>query len=92
MEASRNILRGIDMRCACFCCSYSTDSPELQHRKLGDLSFLVQHYELAYTSYHSAKREFNNDHAWLYFAGSLVSLLCSRFFLCAGSGTSMHRD
>ena len=52
--------------------SYPTESPELQHRKLGDLSFLVQHYELAYNSYHSAKREFNNDHAWLYFAGSLV--------------------
>lgn len=53
--------------------SYQRESAELQHRKLGDLSFLVQHYDLAYNSYHSAKREFNNDHAWLYFAGALVS-------------------
>ena len=53
--------------------SYHVDSAELQQRKLGDLAFLVQHYELAYVSYYEAKREFNNDHAWIYFAGALVS-------------------
>ena len=36
---------------------------------------MVQHYELAFNSYHAAKREFNNDHAWVYFAGALVSFL-----------------
>ena len=42
-------------------------------RRLGDLSFLVQMYEMAYTSYHTAKRDFNNDQAWMHFAGALVS-------------------
>lgn len=59
--------------------SYTMDAPELHHRRLGDLAFLVQHFDLAYNSYHSAKRDFNNDHAWVYFAGALVSSmhLCS---------------
>ena len=52
---------------------YDSDSPELLWRKLGDLAFLVQNYELAYNSYHTAKRDFNTNHAWLYFAGALVS-------------------
>ena len=52
--------------------SYPVDSVELQQRKLGDLAFLVQHYELAFNSYHAAKREFNNDRALVYFAGALV--------------------
>eukprot|EP00795_Rhopilema_esculentum_P001366 gene1366-15771_t len=59
--------------------SYPVDSAELQQRKLGDLAFLVQHYELAFNSYHAAKREFNNDHAWLYFAGALEMAAISAF-------------
>ena len=54
-------------------CSYSNDAPELHLRKLGDLAFLVQNYEMAYECYHATKRDFNNDHAWFYFAGALVS-------------------
>ena len=52
--------------------SYSSDAPELFQRKLGDLAFLVQNYEFAYNCYHTAKREFNHEHAWFYFAGALV--------------------
>ena len=52
---------------------YSNDAPELFYRKLGDLAFLVQYYELAYTCYHTAKRDFNSEHVWFYFAGALVS-------------------
>lgn len=52
--------------------SYTSDSPELFQRKLGDLAFLVQNYEFAYNSYHTAKRDFNHEHAWFYFAGALV--------------------
>ena len=55
------------------CFSYMSDAPELYQRKLGDLAFLVQNYELAYTNYHAAKRDFNGEHAWFYFAGALVS-------------------
>ena len=56
-----------------FAFSYTNDSPELFQRKLGDLAFLVQNYEFAYNSYHTAKRDFNHEHAWFYFAGALVS-------------------
>lgn len=58
---------------------YSNDSPELFQRKLGDLAFLVQNYELAYNSYHTAKRDFNNEHAWFYFAGALEMAAISAF-------------
>ncbi|XP_052816266.1 trafficking protein particle complex subunit 8-like isoform X2 [Mya arenaria] len=50
---------------------YSKDAPELQMRRLADLAFLFQLYEFSYNTYHTAKRDFNNDHAWLHFAGAL---------------------
>ena len=55
-------------------CRYSKDAPELQMRRLADIAFLFQLYDFAYNTYHTAKRDFNNDHAWLHFAGALVSL------------------
>uniref|UniRef100_A0A7M5V1Y5 Trafficking protein particle complex subunit 8 n=2 Tax=Clytia hemisphaerica TaxID=252671 RepID=A0A7M5V1Y5_9CNID len=70
--------------------NYQRDSVELQHRRLGDLSFLVQHYDLAYNSYHSAKREFNNDHAWLYFAGSLEMAAISAFLTPNNKNYPVH--
>ncbi|XP_047140393.1 trafficking protein particle complex subunit 8 isoform X2 [Hydra vulgaris] len=70
--------------------SYAADSPELHHRRLGDLAFLIQHYELAYSSYHSAKREFNNDHAWVYFAGALEMASVSAFMLGAARVYPVH--
>ncbi|PIK47727.1 putative trafficking protein particle complex subunit 8 [Apostichopus japonicus] len=45
---------------------YLREAPELQMRRLADLAFLVQMYELAYTSYHTAKRDFSNDQAWMH--------------------------
>ena len=54
--------------------SYTSDAPELYQRKLGDLAFLVQNYEFAYNCYHTAKRDFNHEHAWFYFAGALVRI------------------
>ena len=41
-------------------------------RRLADLAFLFQLYEIAYQTYHQAKKDFNNDHAWLHYAGALV--------------------
>lgn len=58
---------------------YTSDAPELYQRKLGDLAFLVQNYELAYNCYHTAKRDFNNEHAWFYFAGALEMAAISAF-------------
>lgn len=52
---------------------YPPEAPELQIRKMADLCFLVQHYELAYSCYHTAKKDFLSDQAMLYAAGALVS-------------------
>lgn len=52
--------------------SYGPDAPELQVRKLGDLAFMFQLYEVAYQAYHNAKRDFSADQAWLHFAGASV--------------------
>ena len=53
-------------------CSYTSEAPEMQLRRLGDLTFMFQLYEQAYQTYHTCKRDFNNDHAWLHYAGALV--------------------
>ncbi|XP_071958347.1 trafficking protein particle complex subunit 8-like isoform X2 [Antedon mediterranea] len=60
---------------------YLRESPELQMRRLGDLAFLVQMYELAYTSFHTAKRDFNNDHAYMHCAGALEMAATSAFMV-----------
>ncbi|XP_064097927.1 trafficking protein particle complex subunit 8-like isoform X2 [Macrobrachium nipponense] len=49
---------------------YSPEATELQTRRLGDLCFMFGLYELAYSSYHTAKNDFKSDQAWLYFAGA----------------------
>lgn len=58
---------------------YTSDAPELQMRRLGDLAFLFQMYDFAYNTYHAAKRDFNNDHAWLHYAGALEMACISMF-------------
>ncbi len=34
---------------------------------------MFQLYDIAYQMYHTNKRDFNNDQAWLHYAGALVS-------------------
>ncbi|XP_051953858.1 trafficking protein particle complex subunit 8-like isoform X2 [Xyrauchen texanus] len=58
---------------------YPSEAPELQIRKMADLCFLVQHYELAYNFYHSAKKDFLSDQAMLYAAGALEMAAVSAF-------------
>lgn len=63
---------------------YSYEAPEMQQRKLGDLTMCLSMYELAYLSFHSSKKEFQNDGAWLYYAGAseataIASLCCNKF-------------
>ncbi|RXM29241.1 Trafficking protein particle complex subunit 8 [Acipenser ruthenus] len=58
---------------------YPPEAPELQIRKLADLCFLVQHYDLAYSCYHTAKKDFLNDQAMLYAAGALEMAAVSAF-------------
>ncbi|XP_067086412.1 trafficking protein particle complex subunit 8 isoform X2 [Osmerus mordax] len=58
---------------------YPAEAPELQIRKMADLCFLVQHYELAYSCYHTAKKDFLSDQAMLYAAGALEMAAVSAF-------------
>ena len=55
----------------------------MQIRRLADLAFMFQLYELAYQMYHAAKKEFNSEHAWLHFAGALVSKVNMRYLMNA---------
>ena len=59
--------------------SYHPESAQLQVRRLGDLAFLLGHYELAYHSYHSAKKDFEADQAWLHYAGAMEMAALSVF-------------
>ena len=61
-----------DVACCDVFCSYTTEAPEMQLRRLADLAMMFQLYELSYHTYHQCKRDFNNDHAWLHFAGATV--------------------
>eukprot|EP00051_Salpingoeca_urceolata_P002448 m.50250 g.50250 ORF g.50250 m.50250 type:complete len:1293 (-) comp12141_c1_seq1:266-4144(-) len=57
--------------------AYAFNSQELQMRRLGDYAFMLQDYELAYTTYHSVKKDFNADKAWKHLAGTQEMLgLC----------------
>ena len=60
-------------------------------RRRADLAFMVQMYEMAYTSYHTAKGDFGNDQAWMHYAGSLVRHhhLSVNFTLFRQDGTSI---
>lgn len=61
--------------------SYTQESVELQTRKLGDLYFLFNHYNMAFQAYHQAKRDFNIDAAWQYYAGALEMAALAAFML-----------
>uniref|UniRef100_A0A3B5KZV1 Uncharacterized protein n=1 Tax=Xiphophorus couchianus TaxID=32473 RepID=A0A3B5KZV1_9TELE len=64
---------------------YPPEAPELQIRKMADLCFLVQHYELAYSCYHTAKKDFLSDQAMLYAAGALEMAAVSAFLQAGAS-------
>lgn len=53
---------------------YTLDSTEMQLRRLADLAFMFQMYELAYSVYYLLKKDFEGDKAWMYCAGTQVSL------------------
>ncbi|XP_026758904.2 trafficking protein particle complex subunit 8 [Galleria mellonella] len=58
---------------------YSNDCPELQLRRLGDLWFMCGQWQRAFDTYHTAKREFYADSAWLCYAGALEMAAISAF-------------
>ena len=57
----------------------SGDTPELQMRKIADLFFLCQMYEHAYSYYHSIRKDFSNEQAWLHAAGASEMAAFSNF-------------
>ncbi|XP_064640195.1 trafficking protein particle complex subunit 8-like isoform X2 [Lineus longissimus] len=67
---------------------YTQEAPELQMRRYADLAFMFQQYELAYQSYHSVKRDFQNDHAWLHYGGA-IELASIAIFM---QGTTSQRQ
>ncbi|TNN77946.1 Trafficking protein particle complex subunit 8 [Liparis tanakae] len=71
--------KGISEPKSTFGLLYPPEAPELQIRKMADLCFLVQHYELAYSCYHTAKKDFLSDQAMLYAAGALEMAAVSAF-------------
>lgn len=60
---------------------YSNESTELLTRKLGDLYFMFGNYNLAFQAFHQAKRDFNADSAWQYYAGALEMAALSAFMM-----------
>ncbi|KAJ0182539.1 hypothetical protein K1T71_001908 [Dendrolimus kikuchii] len=58
---------------------YTSDCAELQLRRLGDLWFLCHQWQRAFDTYHTAKREFYADSAWLCYAGALEMAAISAF-------------
>lgn len=51
---------------------------------MGDLCFMFRHYKLAFEAFHSAKRDFAADGAWLYYAGALEMAALSVFMMGEG--------
>lgn len=88
-QASRKIEHSTDHKEICntimyhktFFSSYTHESAELQTRKLGDLYFMFGNYNMAFQAYHQAKRDFNADSAWQYYAGALEMAALSAFML-----------
>lgn len=60
----------------------------MQTRKLADLAFLFGAFSFAYQLYHSLKKDFLNDQAWLYHAGSLEMAAVSAYL----AGTSTNKN
>lgn len=60
---------------------YTPDAGEMQCRKLGDIAMCLGLHELASSSYDLAKKEFQNDNAWLYYAGACEAHAAAMFML-----------
>uniref|UniRef100_A0A5S6Q703 Trafficking protein particle complex subunit 8 n=1 Tax=Trichuris muris TaxID=70415 RepID=A0A5S6Q703_TRIMR len=59
--------------------AFASESWEMQGRRLADLAFLFQHYELAYQIYHMLRKEFSAQQAWFNYAGACeMTSLCGR--------------
>ncbi len=69
---------------------YSSEAAEMQQRKLGDLCMCLTLYDLAYSSYHSAKKEFQSEGAYLHYAGACEASAIASY--CANKFQRHHFD
>lgn len=55
-----------------YICRYSSESAEMQGRRLADMAFLMGLFSYAHQQYQIVKKEFQADQAWLHHAMALV--------------------
>lgn len=67
---------------------YNPASPQALLRKLADYAFMLRDYKFAAEIYEMLKRDFNNDKAWRYYAGSHEMALISTLQLPPSSPSS----
>ncbi|RWS12872.1 trafficking protein particle complex subunit 8-like protein [Dinothrombium tinctorium] len=60
---------------------YSSEANEMQQRKYGDVAMSLTLYEIAYNFYYSAKKEFQSEGAWLYYAGASEACAMASFLI-----------
>lgn len=59
--------------------TYSPESNEMQNRKLADMAMCLRLYDLASNFYCAARKDFQNEGAWIYFAGACEGVAMSSY-------------
>jgi len=60
---------------------YIPDAQEMQQRKLADICMIFGVYEMAYSLYYAASKDFQTEGAWLYYAGACEMSAISSYFI-----------
>ncbi|VDP17290.1 unnamed protein product [Soboliphyme baturini] len=65
--------------------TFALESWEMQMRRLADLAFMFQLYDFAFQLYHTLRKEFSTQQAWLYYAGACEAASLCIFLLGAAA-------
>lgn len=60
---------------------YIPDAQEMQQRKLADICMIFNIYEMAHNLYYAARKDFQSESAWIYYAGASEMSAVSSYFL-----------
>ncbi|OTF70317.1 trafficking protein particle complex subunit 8-like protein, partial [Euroglyphus maynei] len=60
---------------------YIPDAQEMQQRKLADICMMFNVYEMAHGLYYGARKDFQSESAWIYYAGASEMSAISSYFL-----------
>lgn len=60
---------------------YIPDAQEMQQRKLADICMMFGMHEMAYSLYYGARKDFQAENAWLYYAGASEMAAIASFFI-----------